>query len=140
LTEDVELRVLATPAWRGEDLLGELLLEWSTLTARETSACLYLLADPGIDGEPHELERRVLDAAARSGADIDSGADINVLVEPLRDQFDERLHAATDAYVALHGACAAHERLAREADSLILSPGDGALRDLLTQRRLPRAA
>ena len=68
LTEDVALAVLAEPAWRGADWLGELLSAWSAATDRETSACLYLLADPAVDGSPAELEAHVLAAAARTGS------------------------------------------------------------------------
>jgi hypothetical protein len=132
LEEDVELRVLATPAWRGEDRLSELLAAWVSATTRETSACLYLLSDPGVDGEPHELEARVLEAAAAAGVDIDSGADINVLMEPFRADRDRRLHEAVDAYVPLHAGCSGHERLAREAGNAVLEPGSQTLLELLS--------
>ena len=69
LAEDVEVRVLATPAWRGDDQLPALLREWSDATTPATSACLYLLANPAVDGAPPELEARVLAAAADGGAD-----------------------------------------------------------------------
>jgi hypothetical protein len=134
LTEDVELRVLATPAWRSDDRLGELLAEWVAATVRETSACLYLLADPGVDGEPTELENRVLSAAAEYGANIDAGADINVLMEPTRPDRDTRLHAAVDAYVPLHDACAGHRRLATEQNNVVLELGVGQLAGLLESR------
>jgi glycosyltransferase involved in cell wall biosynthesis len=131
LSEEVELRVLATPAWRGEDRLGELLAQWTTVTTRFTSACLYLLADPAVDGTPEALEARILAAAAAGGADIEAGADINVLIEPVRADRDMRLHAAVDAYVPLHPACAGHERLAREAGNRVVPLGDGSLSALL---------
>jgi len=142
LTEEVALRVLATPAWRAEDRLGELLAEWSAASTRETSACLYLLADPRVDGEPEELEARVLGAAAAAGAEIDAGADINVLMEPLQARRDARLHAAVDAYVPLHPACAGHERMARAAHNDLIELGTGSLAGLLTRRSSlqPRAA
>jgi hypothetical protein len=131
LTEDVALRVLATPAWRGADRLGELLGRWSALTARDTSACLYLLADPAVDGTPEELEARVLGAAAASGAEIDGGADINVLMEPASAERDPRLHAAVDVYVPLHAACAGHERIARAAGKRVVElDGAGLARPL----------
>ncbi len=123
LTEQVELRLLATPAWRGQDRLGELLAEWVATTTPGTSACLYLLADPGVDGSPEELEARIL----ATGADIDAAADINVLMEPSRPDRDATLHAAVDAYVPLHDACAGHERLARTVVQL----GAGELRRLV---------
>jgi glycosyltransferase involved in cell wall biosynthesis len=135
LEEDVALRVLATPAWRATDRLGELLSEWVAATTRDTSACLYLLADPGVDGEPEELEAHILSAAARAGVDIDGGADINVLMEPAVAERDLRLHAAVDAYVPLHDAGAGHERLAREAGSTVLHPGSGQLTARLAAAR-----
>jgi glycosyltransferase involved in cell wall biosynthesis len=122
LTESVAFRILATPAWRGEDELGELLARWGELTDASTSACLYLLADPSVDGEPAELEARVLAAAAATGADIESCGDINVLMEPAVPERDRRLHAAMDAYVPLHGACAGHERMALAAGNAIVAP------------------
>jgi glycosyltransferase involved in cell wall biosynthesis len=130
LSEDVDVRVLATPAWRGEDRLGELLAQWCATTTPATRACLYLLADPTVDGTPEELEARVLDAGAAAGAAIDSGADINVLMEPSSPGRDARLHAAVDAYVPLHPACTGHARLAREAGNAIVEPS--ALRKLVS--------
>ena len=138
LSEDVTLRVLATPAWRADDRLGELLAEWVSATSRTTSACLYLLADPATDGNPSEIEARVLAAAAQSGADLDSGADINVLIEPARAGLDIRLHAAVDAYVPLHAACSGHARLAGEAGNTIVEPGTGSLTALLRDAGTPR--
>jgi hypothetical protein len=127
LTEDVSLRLLATPAWRGEDRLGELLAQWSAATTRTTSACLYLLSDPTTDGTPEELEARVLGAAAASGADIENCADINVLMEPTQPERDIRLHTAVDGYVPLHAACAGHERMALRAGNEVLALGSDAL-------------
>ena len=144
MTEDVDVRVLATPAWRAEDRLGELLREWSAATVRATRACLYLLADPGTDGSAEELEARVLAAAAAHGADIDSCADINVVMEPSRANRDAALHAATDAYVPLHAACAGHERLARDAGNVIVElesdAHSRALEQLVASRAGGRAA
>ena len=132
LVEDVALRVLATPAWRGEDRLGELLAEWVGSTTRTTSACLYLLADPAADGAPEDLEARVLSAAAAAGVDIDAGGDINVLMEPARADRDVRLHAAVDVYVPLHAACSGHRRLARDSGLVIIEPGAGHLQRWLS--------
>lgn len=131
LTEDVDLRVLARPAWRGADGLGELLFEWQTATTPATSACLYLLADPEVDGTPEELEAFVLDAADRSGADLERCADINVLMEPATPDLDPRLHAAMDAFVVLHPGRAGHERVARAAGSVVLTPGHGEIARLV---------
>ena len=72
---------------------------WRRPPARR-SACLYLLADPGVDGEPEDLEAHILSAAEAAGVDIEGGADINVLMEPAVAERDVRLHAAVDAYVA----------------------------------------
>jgi glycosyltransferase involved in cell wall biosynthesis len=142
LSESACLRVLARPAWRGADALGELLLEWQTATTPATSACLYLLADPEVDGSPEELEAFVLDAAARSGADLEQCADINVLMEPATPDLDARLHAAMDAFVVLHPGRAGDERLARAAESLVLTPGSGELARLISResRAVARAA
>jgi glycosyltransferase involved in cell wall biosynthesis len=131
LEEEVNLRVLAAPAWRGKDRLGRLLSEWVAATTRDTSACLYLVADPGVDGEPEVLETHILLAAAEAGVDIDAGADINVLMEPAVAERDVRLHAAVDAYVPLHDACSGHERLARAADSAVIELGGGDLAALV---------
>ncbi len=108
-----ELRVLATPAWRGEDRLPELLGAWCEATTPGMSACLYLLADPTCDGTPEQIERRVLSAAAAVGADLDACADVEVLIEPIAAERDAALHAAIPLYVPLHDACAGHARIAR---------------------------
>jgi glycosyltransferase involved in cell wall biosynthesis len=102
--------VLATPAWRGDDDLPALLRAWTRAPA---GACLYLLADPATDGEPAELEARVL--AAADGIDLDACADIAILREHATPGRDAELHAAVDAYVPLHAACAGHRRRARAA-------------------------
>jgi hypothetical protein len=134
LTEEVSLRVLATPAWRGQDRFGELLAEWSAATTPDTSACLYLLADPAVDGDPDELEAHVLAAVAAARVDLDATADINVLMQPFHADRDRQLHAAIDVYVPLHPACGGHERLARAAGNLVLEPGA-----LLDQLLVPSA-
>jgi glycosyltransferase involved in cell wall biosynthesis len=102
--------VLATPAWRGDDDLPALLRAW---TAAPHGACLYLLADPSTDGEPAELEARVI--AAAQGVDLDACPDIAILREHATPGRDAALHAAADAYVPLHAACAGHRRLAHGA-------------------------
>jgi hypothetical protein len=139
LTEDVALRVLACPAWRTRDRLGALLAEWCASTTATTSACLYLLADPATDGDPAALEKRVLEAAAQAGADLEDCADINVLMEPVRPGRDERLHAAVDAYVPLSGGRAGHLRLAVSAGNAIIRLDEGALARLLGERALDGA-
>jgi glycosyltransferase involved in cell wall biosynthesis len=133
LEEGIDVRVLATPAWRGEDRLAALLAQWAAATTPATGACLYLLADPSVDGGPAELEARVLAAAAEAGVDLDTAGDINVLMEPLQADRDRRLHAAVDAYVPLHPACAGHERLAREAGNRVVGLEGDALARALTR-------
>jgi hypothetical protein len=131
LSEDASVRVLATPAWRGDDQLAALLADWGVHTRPASSACLYLLADPAVAGEPEEIEAHVLDAAERGGLDLDDCADINVLMEPLQAARDARLHLAMTAYVPLHPACAGHVRLARSASSEIIELGTPALERIL---------
>ncbi|MGO9971709.1 MAG: glycosyltransferase [Solirubrobacteraceae bacterium] len=131
LAEDVGLRVLATPSWRGEDSLGELLREWSDATTSATRACLYLLADPSVAGSLEQITQSVMSAAQTAGADLDACADVNVLIEPLTADRDERLHAAVDAYVPLHDGCAGHLRIARAAGSTILPLRTSALQRTL---------
>jgi glycosyltransferase involved in cell wall biosynthesis len=121
LTEDVNLRVLATPAWRAGDRLGELLRAWSDATNPQTSACLYLLADPETAGSPEQIEARVLAAAQQGGADLGDCADINVLIEQFRSDRDERLHRSVGAYVPLHAGCGGHIRLAALAGTAVLT-------------------
>lgn len=131
LTEDAALRVLATPAWRGADRLATLLAQWCAATTPATSACLYLLADPAVDGAPEAIEQRVLAACAAGGADLDAAADVTVLLEPAIADRDVRLHAATNAFVPLHPACAGHERIARATGSAIVPLDGGALGEIV---------
>jgi glycosyltransferase involved in cell wall biosynthesis len=132
LTEDAGVRVLAVPAWQGADRLAELLAGWGAHTARETSACLYLLADPAVAGDPEAIEGHVVDAATSAGLDLDACADINVLMEPLQADRDARLHLAMTAFVPLHSASAGHTRLARHAGCAIVQPDSQDLERLLT--------
>jgi hypothetical protein len=125
------LRLLATPAWRGEDRLAELLCEWCTPAARASGASLVLVADPSVDGDAAALERRVVEAARVGGCDLDAAADINLLMEPQSAERDRRLHAAIDAYVVLHGGAPGHVRLAAEHDTPVLEPGTGSITALL---------
>jgi glycosyltransferase involved in cell wall biosynthesis len=131
LSEDARVRVLAVPAWRGSDQLAELLRGWGEHTTRESSACLYLLADPALAGQPEEIESRVVEAAQRGGLDLDNCADVNVLMEPLQADRDARLHLAMTAFVPLHAASAGHIRLARSAANRVVAPGSGELGELL---------
>jgi hypothetical protein len=107
-----------------------LLRAWTHAPA---GACLYLLADPATDGEPAQLEARVMSAAA--GIDLDACADITILREHAVSGRDAGLHAAVDAYVPLHAACAGHGRL---AGAHVVAPAD--LGDWLAAHATPRAA
>ena len=78
-------------------------------------------------------------AAQRAGADLEEAGDINVLMEPQGPERDARLHAAVDAYAALHAGDPGHLRLARRAGNAIIAPGDGGLARLLATA-LPAAA
>ncbi len=127
LEEDVELHVLATPAWRGEDRLAELLAQWAVATTPASSACLYLLADPAVDGTAEELEARVLAAAAAAGVDLEACGDVNLMIEPLTAARDACLHAAIPLYVPLHAACSGHERLALATGGEVVALDDGGL-------------
>jgi glycosyltransferase involved in cell wall biosynthesis len=134
LGEQVELRVLATPAWRGADRLAMLLAQWCAATTTATSACLYLLADPNADGAAAAIEQRVLAACEASGAELDGAADVTVLLERATAERDPRLHAASDLYVPLHRACAGHERIARATGSTVVALDDHAFADALAAR------
>jgi glycosyltransferase involved in cell wall biosynthesis len=131
LTEEVDFRLLATPAWRAHDRLPDLLRDWVRPTTPETSACLYLLADPATAGDPEKIEAFVVAAAATAGVELDGCADINVLIEPFRSDRDQRLHHSVDAYVPLHPGCAGHLRLAAEAGSAVVRAGGDDLAKLV---------
>jgi hypothetical protein len=122
LQQAIGTRVLATPAWRADDDLGALLAAWGDAASAGTDATLFLVADPDVDGEPGELEARVMAAAAASGADLDRCADIAILQLRAYPGRDAALHADADAYVPLHRACAGHERLARAAGTAVVAP------------------
>jgi hypothetical protein len=128
--ENVALRLLATPAWRGEDRLDELLRAWGAATTQATSACLYLLANPHVDGSQEELHARVLAA----GVDLEGAADINVLMEPIDESADLSLHAGVDAFVALHDSCEGHMRMARAAENSIVSLDGGEIERFIGDR------
>jgi glycosyltransferase involved in cell wall biosynthesis len=128
LEDDASRRVLASPAWRGEHRLGELLAAWAAGAPAGTDACLYILGDSRVDGTPDELADTVMAAAAEAGVDLDAVADIELLVRPLDAGDDDRLlHAAMDAYVPLHPACAGHVRLARAAGAAVVALDDLAV-------------
>jgi glycosyltransferase involved in cell wall biosynthesis len=124
-------RVLATPAWRVDDDLGALLAAWSEAAPAGTDACLFLLADPDVDGDPAALELRVMEAASATGADLDGCGDIAVLQLRTYPGRDHALHAGADVYVPLHAACRGHERTARAAGNPVVRPDADALRAAL---------
>ena len=136
--EQVDLRVLAAPAWRAEDdRLAELLDAWATAAPAGTSACLYLLVGSAADGEPHELLERTAAAAARAGVDLDAAADVTLLAPPLPADHDRELHAAVDAYVELPGAAPGHLRAARAAGNPVLEPAARSLAAWIERAPLP---
>jgi glycosyltransferase involved in cell wall biosynthesis len=132
--EDAAVRVLATPAWRGADRLAELLCEWVAAGERTRGACLYLLADPRVDGSSEELEARVL----ATGVELDGAGDITVLLAGPEE--DHGVHAGMDAYVPLHDACAGHERMALAAGRRVLALDGESLAGFLAEALTPAMA
>jgi len=124
-------RVLAVPAYRGRDELPALLRAWAEAAPAGTPGTLILVADPARDGTPEQVEGHIVAAAAAAAVDLDRCADIEVRFLHATPGRDAALHAATDAFVPLHGASAGHARLARRAGSAVLAPEAGALRALL---------
>jgi glycosyltransferase involved in cell wall biosynthesis len=129
--EDAELRLLATPAWRGSDRLRELLEQWAAASSPGDGSCLYLLADPRSDGSQEELEAHVL----ATGVDLEYAGDITVLIEPVEQDGYRALHAGVDAYIPLHPGCAGHERVARAANTPVLSLDVAELSSFLATRK-----
>ena len=129
LEEDADVRLLAAPAWLGEDRLPDLLGAWQAAVPKSSSACLYLITDPDVDGDSDAILARVTDAAERGGVDLEDVADITVLVPPLGPQGDDLLHARMDGYVPLHAGAPGHERAARAAGNPVLDPAPEALRE-----------
>jgi hypothetical protein len=120
-------RLLATPAWGGSDRLEDLLGAWTAATAPGDDACLYLLADRRAHGDGAELTGRVLAAAAAAGADLDTGADITIVVQPFQPGLEASVHAAVNGFVRLHGGDAGGGRLARRAANPVLEPDRDAV-------------
>ena len=127
--EQATIRLLATPAWRGQDRLGELLSQWVSATEPSSDACLYLLADPRRDGAPEELEARVLG----TGAELEGAGDVTVLMESIDSGRILDLHRGVSVYVPLHNGCAGHERMALAAGGELLGLGDGSIARFLTR-------
>jgi hypothetical protein len=121
------VRLLATPAWLGDDRLADLLRAWETAVPKGSSACLYLAADPDVDGDTDAILERVTAAAERGGVDLENVADITVLVPPLGPQGDHLLHERMDGYVPLHPGADGHIRAARAAGKPVLEPTAEAL-------------
>jgi len=123
-------QILAVPAWRGDDRLGELLLAWQH---SGSSGTLVLLADPAVDGTGEELEARATQAAADAGADLSACPDIAIRYETPYPGRDAALIAQCDGYVPLHDGAPGFARLARAAQLPVLTPDLDGLR-LITTR------
>src|SRR5262249_62372045 len=95
------------------------------------SSCLYLIADRRLHGAGEHLAGRVMAAAAAAGANLDAGADVTIVVQPLRPGLEPALHAAARAFVRLHGADAGAARDAALAGNAVLEPATGAIADWL---------
>ena len=127
LEGDAGAKLLAMPAWLGEDRLDELLLAWTRATNPGQSACLYLVADRRLHGAGDHLAERVMAAASTAGADLDAGADITIVVQPLRPGLEPALHAAAGGFVRLHGADAGAARDAAQAGNVLLDADADAI-------------
>ncbi len=137
--EPARIRLLATPAWHGDDRLDELLAGWVGGVAPGNGACLFLLADPRTAPGEDACTEHVLAAADRAGISLDAAADIVILNHALTGGDAARLHAAVDGYVPLHAACSGHMRLALAAGRPLLEPRADALR-AWAATDMPRAA
>jgi len=121
-------RLLAVPAYRGRDELAALLGAWAVAAPSGTPGTLILVADPARDGTPEQIEAHIVAAATTAGIDLDQCADIEVRFLHATPGRDAALHAATDGFIALHGASAGHTRLAHAAGSAIVTPDADSLR------------
>jgi glycosyltransferase involved in cell wall biosynthesis len=131
LADAARPRLLALPAFRGSDDLAALLGAWAAAAPAGTPGTLILVADPARDGTPEQVEGHIVAAAAAAGVDLDGCADIEVRFLHATPGRDAALHAATDGFVALHGASAGHARHARAAGNALVTPDAGALRAFL---------
>jgi hypothetical protein len=130
--------LLATPAWQGSDELGALLAAWAAAFRAADDVALVLLADPADCDEEADIERRVLEAAAASGVELDeSVADIVVLRHACTGDDLARIHLACDGYVPIHAGCEGNARIARRCGRPVLAPTATALR---AWAAVPRAA
>jgi hypothetical protein len=125
-------RLLAIPAYRGEDRLADLLAAWATAAPGGTPATRVLVADPDRDGAPEDVEDHIVAAAAAAGVDLDACADIEVRFLRATPGRDAALHAAVDGFVPLHGASAGHARAARAAGRPVVEPDAAAIAAFLT--------
>jgi len=112
-------RVLADPAWRSSDRLGELLAAWQQ---SGSGGSLVLLADPKVDGDGDQLEARAMAAAAEHGVDLSACPDIAIRFESPYPGRDEALLAECDAYVVLHQGTPGRARLAEQLGLPVLAP------------------
>jgi hypothetical protein len=133
-------RLLAVPAYRGRDELAALLGAWAAAAPAGTSGTLILVADPARDGTPEQIESHIVAAATAAGVELDHCADIEVRFLHATPGRDAALHAATDAFIPLHGASAGHTRRARAAGNAVLTPDADALRAFLAASVVPDAA
>jgi glycosyltransferase involved in cell wall biosynthesis len=133
-------RLLAVPAYRGRDALAALLGAWAAAAPAGTPGTLIVVADPARDGAPEQIEGHIVTAAAAAGVDLDRCADIEVRFLHATPGRDAALHAATDGFVALHGASEGHARHARAAGSAIVAPDADAVRAFLSAQGAPDAA
>jgi hypothetical protein len=125
-------RLLALPAYRGSDELAALLGAWATVAPAGTPGTLILVADPARDGTPEQIEAHILAAGTTAGIDLDHCADIEVRFLHATPGRDAALHAATDAFIGLHGASTGHTRLATTAGNAVLEPTTESLRAFFT--------
>jgi glycosyltransferase involved in cell wall biosynthesis len=120
-------RLLAIPAYRGQDRLAALLAAWAEAAPGGTPATLVLVADPARDGAPEDVEGHIVAAAAAAGVDLDACADIEIRFLHATPGRDAALHAAVDGFVPLHGASEGHARRARAAGRPVVEPDAAAI-------------
>jgi glycosyltransferase involved in cell wall biosynthesis len=120
-------KLLATPAWLGQDRLADLLKAWSEAFSEGDPVCLYLLADR-VRGGAERCEEHVMAAVERAGIGLDGLADIVILEHDLHGDDAARLHHAVDGFTAIHDACAGHARWAVRLGRPVVEPTTGALR------------
>jgi glycosyltransferase involved in cell wall biosynthesis len=140
LAAAIRPRLLAVPAYRGRDELAALLGAWAAAAPAGTPGTLILVADPARDGTPEQVEAHIVAAATTVGIELDRCADIEVRFLYATPGRDAALHAATDGFVALHGASAGHTRLAHAAGNAILTPDAESLRTFLAAPAASNAA